>query len=167
MTIDKLITIEAQFMRYIRSLYNYVFGHLYIAFRSLALSKRTSWASIGRLGKHKSLRLSYLAFILIPIAVQLVDLMPIKLTIPFSWLSVYFASIFVGLAQLIYDFRNPEFLSKYPNLSSFQNEKEPVETALDAIALHIISEYSNVFRTADTVRILNQHFAKAHSMEYG
>ena len=91
-----------------------------------------SWDRIDSVGKHESLKSSYVFLFLVPIAARILGSLPetieIHLThqiisihprLPFSWIVFFFAALAVAIANTVYSFCCPSMVKAFRSFSEF------------------------------------------------
>lgn len=97
---------------------------------------RFTWTALGRLGKSKILKTSYLWLLLIPIAANAIStyngtvqssalrhFLTLKVDLPFSWQLLYFAAVLIAIADAIYESRCPKIIRHYDDYATFSGKK--------------------------------------------
>ncbi len=96
------------------------------------VSRRLTWTNLGRLGKSKILKTSYLWLLLVPISAKAIaainheshssilsQAMALDFSLPFSWKLLYFAAVAIAAADAIYELRCPKIIRQFKDYTSF------------------------------------------------
>ena len=99
------------------------------------------------LGNIRFLRVSYAVLVFVPIIIV------ISVKLPFSLLIGYFASLFLSVAHMIYQWRCPEIIKRFdsPNdlyrdmleIKALQKQYLPVDTKFDFDIVHCRENFTN------------------------
>lgn len=106
-----------------------------------------TWSNLYSISKSKIVRSSYVWFVFVPIIARILVKIESTLTfelfdrqitlsmgLPFTWQLFFFGATFILLANLVYIFRCPGILKKYPAFSDFQKEGQ---TSVQLIEIYI------------------------------
>lgn len=120
-----------------------------------------NWEDINKIGKINLLKSIVVIFFLLPIVVQLVQEYKLKLTIPSSWLMLYYSTFFISLATLLYSIFCPELIKKYDTFEAFQKSGRSGGYLNRAIQIFHSRKISNQQKM---VEYLSKEFSFAHHL---
>jgi len=72
-----------------------------------------------RVGKVKLLKSSFIIFLILPIVAKSIETYEISMEIPFSWLMLYYSTLFISLGIFFYAIFCPDIVKRFNNYEDF------------------------------------------------
>lgn len=108
------------------------------------LDKRAPiWSDIGKLGENKTVRSSAIWMFVVPVLARILDtlnelnfslgteVLKVSLSLPFSWIYLYFAALFFGIGSILYLVWCPRFIRTYDSYNTLDDQGKGSRTIID------------------------------------